>query len=37
MEIGWVDFSREDRNKVMSVIDLLSENATLDELGVAPI
>lgn len=37
MQIGWIDFSKEDRQKVLSVIDLLSEKGTLDELGVAPI
>lgn len=37
MQLGWIDFSKEDRKKVLSVIDLLSEDGTLDELGVAPI
>lgn len=37
MDIGWIDFSREDRQKVMSVLDLLSEEGTLDELGISPI
>ena len=37
MEIGWIDFSRSDREKVLSVIDLLSEDGTLDELGISPI
>ena len=37
MQIGWIDFSKEDRKKVLSVIDLLSEDGTLDELGIASI
>ena len=37
MPIGWIDYSREERNKVVSVLDLLSEKGTLDELGIAPI
>lgn len=34
MNIGWIDFSKEQRNKVMSVINLLSEPDAVDELGV---
>ncbi|NLK69972.1 MAG: hypothetical protein GX286_00835 [Clostridiales bacterium] len=34
MNIGWIDFSKEQRNKVMSVINLLSEPEAVDELGV---
>lgn len=34
MELGWIDFSREERNKVLSVIDLLSEPEAVDELGI---
>lgn len=37
MPLGWIDFSKSERNKVMSVLDLLSEKGTLDELGIAPI
>ena len=37
MPIGWIDFSKKERNKVISVLDLLSENSTLDELGIATI
>ena len=37
MKLGWIDFSKEERNKVLSVIDLLSEDDTLDELGISPI
>lgn len=37
MQIGWIDFSKEDRKKVLSVIELLSEKSALDELGIAPI
>ena len=34
MPLGWIDFSNNERNKVLSVLDLLSENSTLDELGI---
>lgn len=37
MQLGWIDFSKTERNKILSVLDLLSESGTLDELGVAPI
>lgn len=37
MPLGWIDFSKTERSKVLSVLDMLSEDATLDELGVAPI
>jgi hypothetical protein len=32
--IGWVDFSSEHRDKVKSVIDLLSAPGVIDELGI---
>lgn len=37
MPLGWIDFSKSERNKVLSVLDLLTESGTLDELGVSPI
>lgn len=37
MNIGWIDFSKEQRNKVLSVINLLSEPGAVDELGVGTI
>ena len=37
MPLGWIDFSKSERNKVLSVFDLLSEAGTLYELGIAPI
>ena len=37
MPLGWIDFSKNERNKVLSVLDLLSESGTLDELGIAPV
>ena len=37
MELGWIDFSKSDRNKVFEVLRLLSEEGVLDELGIAPI
>ena len=35
--IGWVDFSSEHRDKVKSVIDLLSTPGVIDELGIGVI
>ena len=37
MQLGWIDFSKSERSKVLNVLDLLSEAGTLDELGIAPI
>ena len=37
MQIGWIDFSRSERNKILSVLDSLGEKGTLDELGISPI
>ena len=37
MPLGWIDYSKNDRDKVLSVLDLLSESGTLDELGIAPV
>ena len=34
MKIGWVDFSKEQRGNVLSVLKLLSEPGALDELGI---
>ncbi len=32
--LGWVDLSSEHREKVKSVIDLLSTAGVIDELGI---
>jgi hypothetical protein len=37
MQLGWIDFSKNERNKVLNVLNLLSEAGTLDELGISPI
>jgi hypothetical protein len=34
LQLGWIDFSKEQRNKVIRVINLLSEPEAVDELGV---
>jgi len=34
MKIGWIDFSKEQRGKVLSVLKLLSEPGAVDELGI---
>lgn len=37
MEIGWIDFSNTERDKINSILDLLSEQGVLDEMGIAQI
>lgn len=37
MQIGWVDFSKDERSKVLSVMDMLSEPEAVDELGIGTI
>lgn len=37
MELGWIDFSKSERSKILSVLDLLGEKGVLDELGISPI
>ncbi len=37
MELGWIDFSKNERDDMLSVLDSLSEKGTLDELGIAPV
>lgn len=37
MELGWIDFSKSEREKILNVLDLLTEPGVLDELGIAPI
>ncbi|MFC1552109.1 DUF6361 family protein [Candidatus Latescibacterota bacterium] len=32
--IGWIDFSRDHRDKVFAVLDLLNEPGVVDELGI---
>ena len=34
MRLGWVDFSREDREKVLDVMNLLQEQGAVDEIGI---
>lgn len=34
MQLGWIDFSKEDRQKALDVISLLSEQGSVDELGI---
>lgn len=35
--LGWIDFSSEDSAKVRTVLDLLSDNGIIDELGIGVI
>ncbi|NLJ58589.1 MAG: hypothetical protein GX339_07080 [Tissierellia bacterium] len=37
MELDWPNYPKEGRKKVLSVIDLLLGDDTLDELGISPI
>jgi len=36
-QLGWIDFSPDDRNKVKNVLAMLSEPGTLDELGIGQV
>lgn len=33
-ELGWIDFSKKDRNRVNSILDLLRPEGQVDELGI---
>ena len=37
MQFGWIDFSKTERSKILSILDLLGEKGVLDEMGVAQI
>ena len=37
LNIGWIDFSKKDRDMVMSVLKQLTEPGALDELGIGTI
>lgn len=37
MPLGWIDFSRDERNKVLNVIHLLDEPGAVDELGIGAV
>ena len=35
MQIGWINYSKEHRNRVMSVLDSLIAPGSVDELGIS--
>lgn len=37
MQLGWIDFSKDERDKVLSVIHKLDEQGVVDELGIGSI
>ena len=37
MELGWIDFSKSEREKILIILDTFKEQGVLDELGIAPI
>ncbi|SES61960.1 hypothetical protein SAMN05216389_10168 [Oceanobacillus limi] len=37
LRLGWIDYSSEHRNKVMTVLDLLTQKGAVDELGIGQI
>lgn len=37
MKLGWVDFSKTERSKILSVLVLLGEKGVLDEMGISQI
>ncbi len=34
LKIGWIDFSKEHRRRVLNVLSLLTTKGAVDELGV---
>jgi hypothetical protein len=34
MQLGWIDFSRSERNKIIQTLKMLEESTALDELGI---
>ena len=34
MNFGWIDFSQNERNKILEILDNLTKPGTLDELGI---
>ena len=36
-QIGWVDYSREERNKIINIIKLLEGQDAIDELGIGAV
>lgn len=37
MQIGWIDYSKDERNKILSILNLLGAHEALDELGIGSI
>ena len=37
MQLGWINFLKEDRQKALDVINLLSEQGTVYELGIGTV
>ena len=37
MQIGWIDYSKEERDKILSIFTLLSGQDTLDQLGIGSV
>ena len=37
MQLVWIDFSKEDRQKALDVINLPIEQGTVDEFGIGSI
>ena len=37
MQLGWIDFSKDERDKDLSVIHKLDEQSAVDELGIGAI
>jgi hypothetical protein len=37
MQLGWVDFSEEEKNNVATILDTLTEKKSVDEIGIGTI
>lgn len=34
MRIGWIDYSRDERNEILSILNLMGAQEVLDELHI---
>lgn len=37
MQLGWIDYSKDERNKIISILNRLSVHEALDELGIGSV
>ena len=37
MQIGWIDYSKKEGNKIVSILRLLGTQGTIDEIGIGSV